>query len=452
MTITKKNLKTQKKKKNLLINKKSSKHYHFIGIGGISMSALAKFLANKNNVISGSDINPDIKIDGIKTFVGHNAKNINGCDVVVYNSAIQENNPEIIEARKKCIPLISRADLLAEIGEMHKNVISISGVHGKTTTTEMIAEVFIQAELNPTVHLGGISNCFNSNILIGGKKFFISEACEYKNSFLSLKNTVGVILNLEPEHLDFYKTFNNMKSSFELFANHSKIVISPIDLGIKTGKTIFIKDNSGYTAKNVLTLNNGKLSFDCFFKGKYLDNIVLNALGKHNVDNALACIAVARYFNISMKHIKQALSSYKGVKRRMEIIKLNPLIIHDYAHHPTELNSAIDAIKSHFKIGLTETFDNPNYAKILTNQELDASNDINFLSNQGNAKKLYVIFQPHTYSRTNNFKDYFIKVLTKADKLFLFKTYPAREKAIPGASAYNLYQKIIKNKNEKYQT
>ncbi|MDD3397094.1 MAG: UDP-N-acetylmuramate--L-alanine ligase [Clostridia bacterium] len=416
------------------------KHYHFIGIGGISMSALAKYLANENNIITGSDISPDVKLSGIETFVGHNAKNLGDCDVVVYNSAISSDNPEMIEAKKRNVPIISRAEMLAEIGSRHKNVISISGIHGKTTTTEMIAEVFIQAGLNPTVHLGGISNCFCSNLLLGDKKFFITEACEYKNSFLSLKNKVGVILNLEPEHLDFFKTFNKMKESFKLFANSSETVVAPADLGINIKNCILIKDINGYTAKNVITLKNGKLSFDCYFKGEYLDTIILNAMGIHNISNALACIAVSRHFKIDVEKIKRALNSFKGVKRRMEIVNPSPLIIHDYAHHPTELNATIEAIKNHFKIGYVERLESKSNVRI---------GNVS-LKNQLNSKRLYVVFQPHTYSRTDAFKDDFIKILNKADKLYLYKTYPAREKAIKGASAYNLYQKLHKIKKDTY--
>lgn len=422
-----------------LKKKKTKKHYHFIGIGGISMSALAKYLSNDGNLITGSDINPDVKIENIKTFVGHNAKNLGNCDIVVYNSAISEDNPEIIEAKKRNIALISRAELLAEIGKGHKNVISISGIHGKTTTTAMIAEVFIQAGLNPTVHLGGISNCFCSNLLLGDKKFFITEACEYKNSFLSLKNKVGVILNLEPEHLDFFKTFNKLKNSFQIYASSSRVVVAPADLGINLKNVIQINDNNGYQAKNVISLKNGKLRFDCFFKGKILDTFELNAMGAHNVSNALACIAVSRYFKITNEVIKSALNSFKGVKRRMEIIKTEPLIIHDYAHHPTELNATIEAVKSHFKIGSAGQVG----FKKAEQQDL-------FIKNQTLNKKLYVVFQPHTYSRTDAFKDDFIKILNKADKLFLFKTYSAREKAIKGASAYNLFQKLSKLKKETY--
>lgn len=325
--------KTLNKKPAISKTKKILK-YHFIGIGGISMSALAKYLANENNIVTGSDINPEVELEGIKVFVGHSADNIDNPDFVVYNTAITETNPEIIKAKEKNITLLTRAELLAEIANKHKNIISVSGVHGKTTTTEMIAEVFIQAGLNPTVHLGGISNYFNSNILIGEKNYFITEACEYKNSFLTLKSSLGVILNIEPEHLDFFKTFNDMQSSFKAFALASKNVVASAEM---CPKTIIYKNENGYNVRNILTLSNGKLCFDCYYKNKFLDTIILNAFGIHNIDNALACIATCRKFKINLTHIKKALKNFKGVKRRMEVIQTNPLVIHDYAHHPTEL-------------------------------------------------------------------------------------------------------------------
>ena len=192
------------------------KKYYFVGIAGVSMSALAQLLIKNGNIVEGSDLNPEAKIPNVKIYYEHNAENLkDDIDYLVYNSAIPENNPEIEKARKLGIPILSRAELLAEIASEYKNLISISGMHGKTTTTEMIAEVFLEAGFEPTIHIGGISNCFNSNLYIGKKKFFITEACEYKDSFLTLKSDVGVVLNIEPEHLDYFKNFENIKNSFE---------------------------------------------------------------------------------------------------------------------------------------------------------------------------------------------------------------------------------------------
>ncbi|MDD2445811.1 MAG: Mur ligase domain-containing protein [Clostridia bacterium] len=440
------------KKSNSSNKKKTIFKYHFIGIGGISMSALARYLVNEKHIVSGSDINPEIKLDGIKVFAGHSANNVGNCDFVVYNTAITDTNPEIIRAKEKNITLLTRAELLAEIASKHKNIISISGVHGKTTTTEMIAEVFIQAGLKPTVHLGGISNCFNSNVLIGDSNYFITEACEYKNSFLTLKSTLGVILNIEPEHLDFFKTFCDMQSSFRAFAYASKSTVSTTE--ICPNKTILFKNKNGYDARNISTLSNGKLCFDCYYKNKFLDTVILNALGIHNIDNALACIATCRHFKIKLKHIKKALKNFKGVKRRMEIIQANPLVIHDYAHHPTELISSITAIKNHFKEA--ENFwQNSNIKKRKLKKEKHLAEKYKTVTcsrpNQNtNSKTLIVVFQPHTYSRTATFKDDFINALNIADKVYIFKTYAAREDVIKGASAFCLYQKLHKIKKETY--
>ncbi|MDD2227625.1 MAG: Mur ligase domain-containing protein, partial [Clostridia bacterium] len=566
------------------------KWYHFIGIGGISMSALANLLSYEKNKITGSDLNsnfnPDLKLDKFPIYTGHKSENIGNCDIVVYNSAIKETNLEIVRAKEKNIPLKGRAELLSEIADKYENVISISGMHGKTTTTEMIAEVFIHAGKNPTVHLGGISNYFNSNLRIGGKEFFITEACEYKNSFLSLKSTVGVVLNIEPEHLDFFKSFSEIKNSFSKFAHTSKMTVAPCNLN--PDKTIMFKNNQGFSAKNISISRDGKISFDCYFKDSYFDTIVLNALGMHNVDNALACIAAANYFKIKKEHIRTALLNYKGVKRRMEIIKTTPLIISDYAHHPTEILSSINALKQHLevrqfadlnktdflldidkkenvkknvsknniennikkdrenskkeseiktkknikrktkkksetevenvikrgnkkngnkkkeKIQISNESENlninfikgNNYGIKKENSEKESGTETNlsevvskknthsnailgtptasfttkketklksktnnitktkiedYKNGEKSKNRLLVVFQPHTYSRTQAFMGDFVKVLSVADTTFIYKTYAAREKPIKGASAYDLYLKLRKiKKNAKY--
>ena len=212
------------------------KVYHFIGIGGVSMSALARILFEDGNVITGSDINPNTKLDFATVFHNHDAQNIKAADVVVYNNAIQSTNPEIISARKLGKEVISRAKLLAKISSGYKNVIAISGMHGKTTTTEMIAEVFLRAGKNPTVHIGAISNYFNSNLQLGGKDYFITEACEYGDSFLLLKPTLSVILNIEPEHLDYFKNLKNIKTSFSKFMlltnDYGNVVLNSDDSNI----------------------------------------------------------------------------------------------------------------------------------------------------------------------------------------------------------------------------
>ena len=378
--------------------------YHFIGIGGISMSALAHLVLKSSDIVQGSDIKKNAETEilerlGVKIFYGHNKKNIFGANIVVSSGAIADSNPELKEAKSMGIKIMSRGELLGELAKKYKNVIAISGAHGKTSTTEMLAEIFEYCGKNPTVHLGGISNSFGSNLKIGGKKFFITEACEYKNSFLSLAPSFGVILNVEPEHLDFFKTFKNVKESFANFEKHCKKCIK---LTKKRGiYQVFLK-NVFFEAKNISHLGHCHYGYDLFKNNKFLGKVELGAFGKHNVPNSLCAIIAALEYKLPFKKIVEALKNYKGVKRRFEVVSKRPLVIHDYAHHPTEIAKTIASAK---KI--------PH-------------------------KKLIVAFQPHTFSRTLSLKNEFVRTLGFCDKLFLIKTYSAREKPLPGGSAKDL--------------
>lgn len=388
--------------------------YHFIGIGGVSMSALACILKNQGNYVSGSDIHEsyltqNLALKGIKIFMSHCAENVNGVDVVVYNSAIAQDNVELVRAKELGLKILSRAQLLKKVSEKYENVIAISGAHGKTTTTAMITETFILAKLNPTAHLGGVLKSQNSNLILGGNKFFITEACEYKDNFLSLLPSVGIILNVEPEHLDYFKTFENVCHSFEKFASNSNVVVASDKLDISIKNPILFGD-CGYRAKNIVPLKMGRYKFDCYYENKKLFNVKMNVIGKYNINNALACIAVCKYFNISNKIIKKALEKFKGVKRRFECKCKKPLVVHDYAHHPSEIKSVISATKKFVK------------------------------------GKLVVAFQPHTYSRTKALMQEFLDAFDFCDELLIIKTYSAREDPIKGGTAKDLYNNMIKKK------
>ena len=385
------------------------KSYHFIGIGGISMSALAIELKKEGNFVSGSDlklslITKKLESEGIDVYYGHKHSNLRSADFVIVSGAINEDNPEIKEAVLRGVKIKTRAELLGEIAKTYKNVIAISGAHGKTSTTEMIAEIFIQANKNPTVHIGGISNYFNSNLLRGNKKYFITEACEYKNSFLNLYPTTSIILNIEPEHLDFFKSFSNVKKSFKKFEEQSKLCI-------KVDKKRYLAYTSKFfvQAKNISHLGNGKYGYDLFSNEKYLGKIYLNAIGKHNVLNSLSAICVALLYKIPFSKIYQALLTYKGVKRRYEIIREYPsLIVCDYAHHPTEIKKIIQSTKKFTK------------------------------------NKIIVAFQPHTYSRTKTLLHEFLSALRLADEVHIIKTYSARESFDFEGSAKHLSE-LLKN-------
>ena len=419
--------------KNYFKNKK----VFFVGIGGVSMSALARLVQNLGACVSGSDIVPT-EIKGVKTFCLHDEKNVVGADVAVYSCAIKENNVELAAARRHGIKTVSRGEFLGQIARLYKNVISISGMHGKTTTTEMLAEIFILAGKNPTVHLGGESVMMGGNLLLGGREFFITEACEFCDSFLGLNSEVGAILNIEQEHMDYFKTKRNVEKSFSTFAQNCKnIVIANSNIEKQNNKqkcpmllrkqrgdnnlkatlahadeNIITIGKGGYVAKNISCNKENLLVFDCYYKTRCLGKIFLRAFGIHNVKNALFAIAISRKYGIDFAIIQKALSNFKGVKRRMEIKSPSPLVICDYAHHPSEIRASIAAAK----------------LQILKRTH----------------KKLLVVFQPHTFSRTQAFFDDFVGVLKMSDEIFLFKTFPARENESQGKNAKDLYREIKK--------
>ncbi len=379
----------------------------FIGIGGISMSGLAKLMFSFGAKVSGSDTgkdNPEIaKLQdfGIKVYNIHDGDNIaESTDLVVYNFAIKDDNPEYVRAKRRGITILSRAELLGIIASKYEHVISVAGTHGKTTTTAMLGEIFVEAGLCPTVHLGGVSNNLKTNTLIGKNKYLILEACEYHGGFNFLRSDYGVILNIDADHLDYYKSMKEINGAFENFARKSKTIVLgetvPIShvSALKVGKDI--------VAKNI-KYRNLDYDFDVYLNGKFWASVRLNIIGKHNITNALFAILVAINYGISKSRIVSALSKFKGVERRYETIaNINsvPIII-DYAHHPTEIRASLDGV---FEV----------------------------------AKKPLVIFQPHTYSRTLALFDDFVSVLGGVQNLILYPTYPAREKEIIGGRAEDL--------------
>lgn len=374
----------------------------FIGIGGISMSALALLLKSDGYEVLGSDISKNeivnkLRKNNIKVYNSHRAGHVKGCDLVVFSGAIKEDNPQIIYAKKNNIEVMERSKLLGIISKRYKKVIAISGTHGKTTTTAMLGYIFLIAGLNPTIHIGGDFPQINGNIHIGGKDFFITEACEFRDSFLELNPNVSVVTNIEPEHLDYFKTFENEVMSFNKFVERTK-EIAFIDLNYKElfrdDLPIMYFNGKKLSAKNLILNDDGKYSFDCYKDKKLIGNFKLNSFGKHNVYNALAVISVCMYFNISVKVIQIGLETFRNVKRRFEIVGniMTNIVIHDYAHHPSEIQKSIKTCK--------EIFD----------------------------KRVICIFQPHTYSRTKFLINEFIFSFDKADELYLVESYSAREK------------------------
>ncbi|NCB48372.1 MAG: UDP-N-acetylmuramate--L-alanine ligase [Clostridia bacterium] len=385
------------------------------------MSGLAVLLKNSGKKVSGSDSTKSentnrLKLQGIKVYIGHKSRHIKGCDLVVFSGAIKKDNPELVFARKNKVPTIERSLLLRYVSDDYKNVIAVSGTHGKTTTTAMISHIFSLAKLCPTVHLGGMFEKFKGNVLIGGKDFFIAEACEFRDSFLTLSPNVCVITNFEEEHLDYFKTFNKEISSFSSFSKKAKeVCFANISCQKHLGeqeKLVYVGDKNGYHIENVKKNISKKYSFNVFFGDKFVENFSLNVFGEYNIQNALMAICTAIHYKIDKKIIKKALLSFENVHRRFEKVGNfeSNIVLIDYAHHPTEIKESIKTCK--------EVFD----------------------------KKIICIFQPHTFSRTKNLIDKFTTCFEGVDKLFLVKTYSAREKFDYVGSATYLKEKILENK------
>lgn len=400
------------------------KHIHFVGIGGISLSALATILHKNQFVVSGSDCTQSKLTDklismGINVYIGHNESNVNGADLIVYSSAIKPENCELKEAQRLNIPIVSRADMLGTIASAHNKIISVSGSHGKTTTTGMIATIFLLARKNPTIHIGGILPQIKGNVLSGGKDYFITEACEYCDSFLSLKSYYSIVLNVQKDHMDYFKNMSNLQKSFEKFAkntnNNGFLVINADDENCKKLKTesniisYGIKNNAIVCAKQIKANNKQQFSFSLYVCGIKLTRIKLSVSGRHNIYNSLAAIAVAISEGIKIKYIKRALKTYKTSERRFEQIKGNKaIVVHDYAHHPTEIAASISTAKNMCK------------------------------------GKLIVAFEPHTYSRTSYLFKEFSKCFSGADKLILCPIYPAREAPIKNITSQRLANAVAK--------
>lgn len=368
----------------------------FIGICGISMSALAYLTKQNGDMVKGSDINffniPKC-LDGIKIYNQPYLKGVEWADLIVCSSAIKKS-PELDLAKKLGKKIMSRGEYLALISRDYENVIAVAGSHGKTTTTAMIYHILSFCGKRPTLHLGG--NLIGSlNVIKNGKEFFVTEACEYHDNFLFLKPYLSVITNIEPEHLDYFKTFENEQKSFKKFKKNSNIVI----------------ENSEYTAKNVYINKHGKIAFNIYKNSLKVDRIHLQVGGKYNVKNALFAITACEKLGIDYKDIKRGLESFLGVKKRCEKIENNFefLTFVDYAHHPKEI------------------LESAKYFKKITKG------------------KCVAVFQPHTYSRTQKFFDEFVKSLSLFDEVICFKTYPAREKKEEGLDEKDLCKGLVKS-------
>lgn len=416
------------------INFQTPIHIHFIGIGGISMSGLAEILLKEGFTVSGSDnketpLTDHLTEKGASIFYGQKASNIiDGIDVVVYTAAIHDDNEELMEVRRRNIPTLTRAELLGQLMTNYKTPIAVSGTHGKTTTTSMLSHVLLAGEKDPTISVGGILKAIHGNIRVGNSDIFVTEACEYTNSFLHFFPKIGIILNVEEDHMDFFKDIDDIRNSFHEFAkllpqdgtliiNHEIEQSEAITEGLSCRiLTYGLDDTADYCAKNISYDAMGCTSFDFYRFGEFVDHITLSVTGDHNVSNALAAIAAGELTEVPMEAIKNGLLSFKGTDRRFEYKgeKNGITIIDDYAHHPTEIKATLTSVKHY-----------PH-------------------------RETWCIFQPHTYTRTKTFFHEFAEALSLADHIILVDIFAARETDTLGMSSQLLAEELKKSGADVY--
>jgi UDP-N-acetylmuramate--alanine ligase len=403
------------------------KSIHFIGIGGVSMSAIAQIMKARGYTVTGSDIRESESISrlraaGINISIGHAPENINGSQLIVYTAAVKPDNPELCAAKSSGIPCFERAPFLGEILTAYSCPIGVAGTHGKTTTSSMLSEILKAAGLEPTVLIGGIVPSMKSNYYIGGSEYVVFESCEYSDSFLHFPTKISIILNVEAEHLDYFKSRERLLDSFRRYANRSGKDGTVIVCGDSKGAmkatedvlprriTYGLDGDWDFTAKNIV-YNNGYPSFTVYYNNEPLFETGLSVPGRHNILNALAATAASRLLDVSPNVIAGSLSKFTGTKRRFErlgVSKKGFTVVDDYAHHPTEVAATLSAA-----------------------------------ANFG-YKKIWCIFQPHTYTRTKYFFSDFVKALGLADHVVLTDIYSAREKD-PGDISSSMLANSIKN-------
>jgi UDP-N-acetylmuramate--alanine ligase len=397
---------------------------HFVGIGGIGMSGIAEVLLNLGYVVTGSDLQESeatrrLGSLGARVFVGHQEENLAGDpSVVVISTAVKYSNPEVLEARRRHIPVIPRAEMLAELMRM-KYGVAVAGSHGKTTTTSMIAAVLSTAGLDPTLVIGGRVHMFGTNAKMGQGAMLVAEADESDDSFLLLSPIIAVVTNIDKEHMDFHQTMERLDESFLTFVNkipfYGLAVLCLDDARVhglmpkvkKRFTTYGLSSEAEFSAQNLRATAAG-VEYTVTHRGKALGELRLHLPGRHSATNALAAVAVAHELEIPFRDIAAALDAFTGIHRRFEV-KGEPggiTVIDDYGHHPTEIRATIGAIRDSWKRPLT------------------------------------VIFQPHRFTRTKDLFDEFLTAFEGADRLVLTEIYPAGEDPIAGASAEALYQAI----------
>ncbi|MCR5145731.1 MAG: UDP-N-acetylmuramate--L-alanine ligase [Clostridia bacterium] len=402
---------------------------HMIGIGGVSMSGIAEILKNWGFTVTGSDTAQSEYTDalisnGIQVKIGHDLDAVLNADLVVYTAAISQEDPELVRARNMGIPTIERGDFLGILTKVFNDTICVSGTHGKTTTTSMIASCFLEGKLDPTIQVGAYFNQINANYRVGNSEYFIIEACEYVESFLKFYPKTEVILNIDNDHLDYFKDIEHIILSFKKYVKllpaNGLLVINSDDPNCSTlakcteARTITFginNLNANFVARNITYNKNGFPTFDVYYNNAFYKTISLNVTGIHNVMNALACIGVCHSYGLNKEQIKNGLAKFTGAHRRFEYVGEfgnHVCVYDDYAHHPTEIKATAMAMKN-------KPFN-----------------------------KSWVIFQPHTYSRTKNLLQDFARVLTLFDNIIITDIYAAREKNTYDISSQDLVNEIQK--------
>ena len=398
---------------------------HCVGIGGIGLSAVAEVLMSKGRVVTGSDMKESEITDrmikaGARVFLGHRAKNVEGADLVVYSSAVSLDNPELRRAKELNIPAVTRAEMLGALMREYQKSIAIAGTHGKTTTTSMVSLILENARKDPTLLVGGNLLEIGGNVKAGANAYFVTEACEYMDSFLHLNPTIEIILNIDSDHLDYFKDIEHIVNSFEKFAKlvppdglliayEANPFVKSVIRDIPNVVTFGLNEGCAYYASNITFNSSGLPRFHAESGGKRLCTIQLSVPGEHNILNALAALACCHKLGVDIGVIADTLESYSGIQRRFDVIGVtrnNVKIVDDYAHHPTEIKATLDAVRN------------------IPHREV------------------WCLFQPHTYTRTIALFAEFAEAFEKADKIIMAEIYAAREKNIHKISSKELVAEI----------
>lgn len=416
-------------------NLKKYKHIHMIGIGGISMSGIAEILRNFGIFVTGSDctrsrITDRLSSKGIFVTIGHQTDLVKKADLVVYSAAVKQDDPELTVARLNNIKIVERSDFVGYLTRIYKDTIGIAGTHGKTTTTSMVSLCFLEAGLDPTIQVGAFLKQINGNNRVGNSDYFVLESCEYVESFLKFSPKSTIVLNIDNDHLDYFKNINNIINAFKKYVSilpFDGLLVTNADdpncLNLRSCTdakfiTFGIKsDKANFVARNIKFDENGFAKFDVYYNNNYFMEVKLSVPGIHNVSNALACIALCTQYKIDKYIIKSALLKFTGANRRFEFVGSyqDIKIYDDYAHHPSEILATANALKN-------KTF-----------------------------RQSWVVFQPHTYSRTKFLLEDFAKVLTNFDNIIVTDIYAARETNTFNISSMDLVDKIkLLGKNATY--